>query len=579
MSAKEARMRGEVRRLLLEHVRPHRRALAVGGVLGFAGTATGLAQPLAAKWVMDSVGARGPVWGPVVVLAGLVVLGAVAAGAGTYLLERTAAGVVRAARGQLVTRIVRLRVDALDRPGDLISRVTSDTTLLSSAATQAVVNSANALVMLIGGIVMMAVLDPILLGISGAVLVLALGAASLVMTRISRAQEGVQRAVGDIGAALERVLGAFRTVKASVAEDRETSKLRAAVDEAWRFETSTAKWNSVARGSAGIAVQLAFLVVLGTGGARVAAGDLGVSSLVAFLLYLFNLSQPISTLVQSATEFQSGVAAVRRMREVQQMPAEAVAAAASTVEPASRPPAGASFRNVSFGYRADPVIHDVSFEIPPGGVTAFVGESGAGKTTLFSLLERFYEPTSGTISIDGRDVADWPLTELRGQIGYVEQDAPVLAGSLRDNICYSAPGATEEELWQALAKTRLTDFVTGLPAGLDTEVGHRGTTLSGGQRQRIAIARALLRRPRILLMDEATSQLDAANELALRETVTEVARTATVIMIAHRLSTVMDADRIIVLERGRVRAQGRHAQLLRGDSLYRELAGAQLLAG
>jgi ABC-type multidrug transport system fused ATPase/permease subunit len=236
---------------------------------------------------------------------------------------------------------------------------------------------------------------------------------------------------------------------------------------------------------------------------------------------------------------------------------------------------------VWFRYRPDDstwVHRDLNFELPPGGVTAIVGPSGAGKTTVFALLERFYEPQRGTIAIDGRDVHAWSLPELRAGIGYLEQDAPILAGTLRDNLCLAVPDAPDQQLEAVLALTRLDGLPARLPHGLDMPVGHRGVTLSGGERQRIALARALLRRPRLLLLDEATSQLDAANELALREVITRVAQTTTVLVIAHRLSTVTSADRILVMDAGRVRAAGTHAELLAADDLYRQLAATQLLA-
>jgi len=219
----------------------------------------------------------------------------------------------------------------------------------------------------------------------------------------------------------------------------------------------------------------------------------------------------------------------------------------------------------------------VSFTVPPRGMTAFVGPSGAGKTTVFSLIERFYEPDAGRVLVDGRDVRDWPLGELRAAIGYVEQDAPVLSGTLRENLLFGAPDAGDDDLAEVLRTTRLDGQVARLPDGLDTLVGHRGTRLSGGERQRVAIARALLRRPRLLLLDEATSQLDAVNEAALRDTIADAAHTTTVLVVAHRLSTVTMADRIIVIDGGRVRAVGTHAELLASDPLYAELAATQFL--
>jgi ATP-binding cassette subfamily C protein len=429
----------------------------------------------------------------------------------------------------------------------------------------------------------MASLDPVLLVVTLAVLALNAVAVLVVVPRIRRASKRSQAAVGGIGSVLERALGSFRTVKASGAEERELAAVKSAARRAWRRGVEVAGWTALMEASAGLAVQISFLAVLGVGGLRVASGALSVSSLIAFLLYLFLLTDPITSLVTGAGELQAGLAAVVRLREVHDLPTEpAGTPARSRASLASLSgPASVAFHQVWFRYRHPedgPWIHrDMSLEIPAPGLTAIVGPSGAGKSTVFALLERYYEPEMGTITVDGRNIRDWPLPELRAAIGYAEQDAPVLAGTLRENFCLAAQDASDEEIHAVVALTRLDALVERLPQGLDTFVGHRGTTLSGGERQRIAIARALLRRPRILLLDEATSQLDAANELALRELVETVARSTTVVVVAHRLSTVLSADRILVFDDGRVRAAGTHRTLLATDELYREFATTQLL--
>ncbi len=571
-------------------MRPHGRRIALGGLLALAGAAAVLTQPLAAKALIEDLSRHERVAGTLTLLTALVLLGAALRALSQYVLAHTAESVVLRARHQLIGRLLRLKVPDFERaePGDLLARVTSDTTLLRQVTTQSVISAANGTLTLAGVLVMMGLLDPVLLCVSVGVTLFVSAVVTTAMPRISRATVRAQTAVGAMGSALERVLGALRTVKASGAEERETAAVRRAADEAWRHGVRAAKWQAVMGTAAGLSVQLSFLSVLGVGGARVASGAIDVSTLVAFLLFLFYLTEPVSQLIQAATQFQVGAAAVARLREVDQLACEddAPAAhrgrpltAATAVTAVTGDPVAVVFEKVVFRYRPDlPDVHrGVDFAVPGRGMTAVVGPSGAGKSTLFALLERFYEPTSGRVLLDGRDILDIPLPELRAHIGYIEQDAPVLSGSLRDNLVLAAPDTTDEKICEVLVRTRLDTFVRSLPQGLDTPVGHRGTRLSGGERQRVAIARALLRGPRLLLLDEATSQLDAANEQALRDVIVEVARETTVLVIAHRLSTVTRADRIVVMESGRVRATGTHEELLVQDTLYRRLAGTQLL--
>lgn len=570
---------GSAWRLLLEHVRPYRGMFLIGGVITCAGGFAGLAQPLAAKAVIDALSAREPVLAPVALLIALIVGASAIAALGTYLLERAAEGVVLVARRGLVHRLLRLPVAEVDRlkPGDLLSRVTSDTTLLRAAATSTVVQVANGSLLIVGTIVLMALLDVVLLGVTLAVVVTTIVLTGSILPRIGWATEHAQQAVGEMGALLERALGAFRTVKASGAEDRENAILDEAAHRAWRQGVSVAAWSSLVDVLSRLSVHVSFLVVLGVGGARVAGGALPLSSLIAFLLYVFYLLAPIAALVYAAGELQAGLAAVRRTRAVHILPTEQCGPPCVPTETGA---SAVAFHRVSFRYpgRAEPVLDEIDFQVPPGDLTALVGPSGAGKSTIFALLERFYDPRAGAVLVDDRDVLDWPLADLRATIGYVEQDAPVLAGTLRDNLRFAAPHASDDEIHDVIARTRLDDLLARLPDGLDTVLGHRGLTLSGGQRQRIAIARALLRRPRLLLLDEATSQLDSVNEHQLRQVVAELAGTTTVLVAAHRLSTVTSADQILVLEAGRLRAHGTHTHLITTDPLYRQLATTQLLA-
>jgi ATP-binding cassette subfamily C protein len=573
----------ETFKALYAHVRPHRWVVALGLLLALAGAAGGLLQPLATKVLLDRLAAGQTITVILLTLTALVVLSTVVEALGAYLLERTAESVVLAARRSLIGRLLRLRLAEVERipPGDLMSRVTSDTTLLRAVTTRAVVSAATGTVAFVAAVVLMAVLDAVLLGVTLGVMVLIGAAVALVMPRIARATERSQEAVGEISTVLERVFGAFRTVKASGAEERETARVEAAARRAWRHGVKSAKWESLAESSVGLAVQLSFLAVLGVGGARVASGDIPVSTLMAFLLYLFYLIDPVSQLVDAVSQYQEGSAAISRITEAERLSTEPeVERSAPFDELTVSGPASVSFEDVSFRYRPDlPYVHhQVSFEVPGAGTTAFVGPSGAGKSTIFALLERFYETTGGRILVDGEDIRDWSLPRLRSAIGYVEQDAPVLAGTLRENLVFAAPDVTDDDIRDVLVRAKLDGLVDRLPDGLETEVGHRGSQLSGGERQRIAIARALLRRPRLLLMDEATSQLDAVNESALRDVVAEAARETTVLVVAHRLSTVTNADRIVVMDAGRVRSVGTHEELVSQDRLYAQLAATQLLA-
>ncbi|WP_191095031.1 ABC transporter ATP-binding protein [Streptomyces kanamyceticus] len=576
----------ETWRALYRHFRPHRGAVALGALFTLIGAASGLAQPLAAKSLVERLGTDESITGILLLLTGLVLLGTAIESVGAYVLERTAESVVLAARRTLIGRLLRLRLSEVERtqPGDLMSRVTSDTTLLRAVTTQSVVSAATGGFTFMATVVMMALMDPVLLGVTLGVIVLIGGATALVMPKIAQATQRAQEAVGTISTALERAFGAFRTLKASGAERREAAAVRQAAQEAWRHGVRSAKWQSVAWSSVGLSVQVSFLAVLGIGGARVASGAISIATLVAFLLYLFYLIDPVSRLVEAASQYQVGSAAVARIVQAERLETEEVDGpdARESTEPGAARPSAASvaFEDVRFRYREDlPYVHHgVSFDVPGPGMTAFVGPSGAGKTTVFGLIERFYDASGGRVLVDGKDVQEWPLAELRSAIGYVEQDAPVLAGTLRENLLFGAPGATDDDIDDVLVRARLDAVVRRLPEGLDTVVGHRGSKLSGGERQRVAIARALLRKPRLLLLDEATSQLDAVNELALRDVVAEVAREVTVLVVAHRLSTVTLADRIVVMDAGGVRATGTHAELVAGDPLYGELAATQFLA-
>jgi ABC-type multidrug transport system fused ATPase/permease subunit len=503
---------------------------------------------------------------------------------------------VLSARRQLVARMLRLPISEFDtrRTGDLVSRVGSDTTLLYAVITQGLVDAVGGALVFVGALIAMLVIDPVLLGLT--VLVIAVSVVTVVALsgRVRVASRKQQEKVGDLAASVERAISAVRTVRASNATEREIAAIQEDAEGAWRMGISVAKISALVVPIAGIALQVSFLVVLGVGGFRVASGAITISSLVAFILFLFMMIMPLGQAFGAINSVNQALGALGRIQEIISLPSEDEFDAA--IEPAApqQTDAAISFDNVHFTYpeaarpaadaaddapaRKDlTVLHGISFEAPRGKRTALVGPSGAGKSTILALIERFYDPAAGVVRIGGLDVRGLDRVALRSQIGYVEQDAPVLAGSLRDNLTLGAPDATDEQCIQVLHDVNLTEVLERNELGLDAPVGEDGIMLSGGERQRLAIARTLLAAPPILLLDESTSSLDGLNEQLLREAIDAVADNRTLIVIAHRLSTVVDSDQIVVLDHGRVVGTGTHSELVKSTPLYKNLAKHQLL--
>jgi len=488
----------------------------------------------------------------------------------------------------MVRRLLRADVAGLANrsPGELVTRVTSDTVLMRQAAAGSATSLVNSVVGIVGALVLMAVIDRVLLlttvlSLSGVVVTFV-----VLMPRLRRAREQAQAALGDLGGGLEGALRAIRTVKASRAEQYESDRVLRRASESARESVRAVRIEATAGVVSGAGIQLAILAILAVGAWRVSSGALGVSSLVAFLLYAFALMGPIALLTQAISQLQSGTAAAARIREIQELDVED-AGEAQAAEPRgvarSRPPAFRprghdvpllSFRAVSAAYApgTPDALSGFSVDIPRTGHTAVVGPSGAGKTTLFSLALKFLQPREGQILLDGVPYEQLSPNDVRSRVAYVEQDTPLLTGTLGENLRYVNRDADDETLWEALRSVRLVDRVSGWPDGLDTPLS--ASVVSGGERQRIAIARALVSTPDILLLDEVTAQLDGLTEYAVQDAIAQIASGAAVITIAHRLSTVIDADRILLVESARLRAQGTHDELLATDELYQALVAA-----
>jgi ATP-binding cassette subfamily B protein len=568
---------------LLPYLKEHRRTLILALLLSVLGSALALGQPLLIGQLITAVQESLDTTALAVIIVVLVISSALVNAFQYYLLYKTGEGVVLSTRKALVARMLRLPIWQYDRRriGDLVSRVGSDSTLLKAVLTQGLVDALGGLLQFVGAIVVMAFIDPVLLGTTLLVVSVAVGAIALTGRRIRSATTKAQMRVGEMSAAVERALSAIRTIRASRAEKRETEEIYKDAEAAYDQGLSIARLSAVVAPIAQVAFNSAFIIVLGLGGLRVATGSTTIASLVTFVILLFFMIGPLISAFGAYTSVMGALGALARIKEIMDLDEEEAdgdklprkAANSTAIE----------FQNVHFHYapddgeEAENIIKGIDIKIARGSRVALVGPSGAGKSTVFALIERFYEPTEGQILLDGQPVTEFSRESLRQQLGYVEQDAPVLAGSLKDNLLLGRADATDEELEAVLKQVNLSEVLKRDTKGLGAQVGEDGIMLSGGERQRLAIARALLASPEILLLDESTSALDGPNEQRMREAIDAVAHDRTLLIIAHRLSTVVDSDQIIVLEHGKIVGIGTHSELVKTTPLYTDLAKHQLL--
>ena len=588
---------------LFPYMKEQKGLLTFAVIFSILAAGVNLAQPLVVGQIISKVQEGDDVLFLGIALLVITLLSALLSGAMYLVLAKAGEGVVLSARTSLATRLLRLPIAEYDlrRTGDLVSRVGSDTTLLRAALTQGLVNGAGGALIFIGSVIAMALIDWLLLVLTLAMISIAIAAIGLTARRIKAATTKAQERVGNMSASVERALSAVRTIRAARAEGRESAQIRKDAEDAFEQGVKIAKINSFVLPISGISANAALIAVIGVGGYRVATGETQVASLVTFILLMFLLLRPVGQFFEAYSSVQSALGALARIQEILDIPLEDTDAERAQVTKRKAVNSTAiEFKKIKFSYPARPevaldengkpiegadpimsepkeVLKGVSFKIERGSRVAIVGPSGAGKSTVFSLMERFYEPTGGEILLDGQSVGSMLRSDLRAQIGYVEQDAPVLAGSIRENLLIGSPDATEKELKRVLGEVNLTAVLKRDKRGLDAEVGEQGIMLSGGERQRLANARTLLSAPPIMLLDESTSSLDGLNEQRMREAIDAVAKNRTMIVIAHRLSTVVDSDQIIVIDGGKVIGTGTHKQLLKTTPLYRELAATQML--
>jgi ATP-binding cassette, subfamily B, multidrug efflux pump len=499
-----------------------------------------------------------------------------------YLAERASQGVAYDLRDALFERIERLSFSYYDRvqTGQLVTRLTSDVEQIRTFAGSGVVQLANAVVMLTGTTVVLLYLDWQLALVALAIVPIIAVLLVRFVGRIRPLFREVQQTLGRLNTVLQEDLLGVRVIRAFSREDYETARYTSVNDELLEKNLTTVRVFSNNFPFVFLFANLGTLAIIWFGGWQVIDGRLSVGDLVAFNTLLGFMLFPILTIGFLSASISRAGASSQRVFDVLDAPLDVKDAPdASILLPLS---CRVDFDNVSFRYPGSvrDILAGVSFTARPGQTVAVLGTTGSGKSTLVNLIPRFYDVTGGAVRLDGNDVRDVTLSSLRSQIGIVLQETRLFSGTVRDNVAFGKPDATDEEVVAAAEAAQAGEFIRGLSDGYETVIGERGIGLSGGQRQRIAIARALLIDPRLLILDDSTSAVDAETEAAIQETLDRLMREKhrTVFVIAQRVSTVRDADLILVLDEGSIAASGTHEELLRESELYNEILGSQLLS-
>ncbi|MBR1759549.1 MAG: ABC transporter ATP-binding protein [Schwartzia sp.] len=557
---------------LLAYIGPYKKRLAEAFVCIVVAAAANLYLPWVIKDMIDKVLAARDMEMLNLICVGIVVIffvrGIFYYGQG-YLVSYIGQRVIVDVRDVLFRKLQRMPISFFDRhqTGEIMSYISNDVAALQSALVERMVEMLTESAIFVGSLVMMVLLDW-KLSVLTLVTVPLVGICMDVFGRKVRSAGAViQERMSDITALMQESISSERVVKSFVREDFEIDRFHTQNELNFRAVMKDAQLSSLLTPTVEFLAALAVTVIIWFGGKEVVDGVITAGTLVAFLTYAVNLANPVKRLSRIYAQIQKAMAGADRVFALLDT-AETVASAADAK---ALPPVEGrvAFSEVDFSYREDvPALKGVTLSAEPGQMIAFVGPSGAGKSTVANLIPRFYDVTGGAITIDGHDVRDVTTESLRTQIGIVPQETVLFSATVRENIRYGRLDATDAEIEAAARDANAHDFIMALPEGYDTEIGERGSTLSGGQRQRIAIARAILKNPKILILDEATSALDTESEKIVQAALDRLMVGRTSFVIAHRLSTIIGADRIYVLDGGKVREQGTHEELLAAGGLY-----------
>lgn len=559
---------------LIKEAQPPKGRIGFAFFIGILETVAGLLVPLLTMQMINGFSEEGISYN-LIFIAALALFGqAVLSGFAFYLMTSIGEGIVASIRSRIWSHVLKLRMPYFDEheSGETMSRITQDTNVVKELITQHLISFVTGLLSIVGSVIILFVIDwkmTLLMLIAVPLTVLTMLPLGSKMHAVALAnQDELARFTGSMG----RVLGNIRMVKAYQAENIEIEKGEGQIKQLYRYGLKEAKIMAILSPIMTLVMMIVLILLFGYGGAQVATGGISAGALVAIMIYLIQIIVPFTQMATFFTAFQKALGATERLHELLALPIEKSGKQllASTEQ-------DIVFEDVRFQYGEKPVLQDLSVLLPKGRTTALVGASGGGKTTLFSLLERFYDIAEGTVRFGQQPIDEIDLTQWRSLFGYVSQESPIMNGTVRDNVKYGKEHCTDEEVIEALKQANAWSFVERFQQGLDEQVGEGGMKLSGGQRQRLAIARAILRNPKILLLDEATSNLDNESEHAVQEALTRLMKDRTTILIAHRLSTIKHADQILVLENGRVTGTGTHEELMTNHTYYQKLQ--QLSAG